>query len=109
MAALSGRLAIGLLALGLCAGASCSVQSPFGSAGDRPAELAVVAHPATARVYVNDRFVATARRLSRRPHTLRPGVCFVTVRAPGHFPHDLRLDLPAGRTTVEIRLRPIPP
>jgi len=73
------------------------------------AELAVVAEPENATVYVNERFAGTAQVLADRPEVLSPGVHFVTIRAPGYFPHDLRLELPPGRTTVRIRLRPIPP
>lgn len=71
--------------------------------------LRVVAEPQDARVYVDDRFVATAQRLARRPESLRPGVHHVTVSAPDHFPHDVELDLPPGLTTIEISLRPVPP
>ncbi len=92
-----------LLLVALLAG--CGAAAP----AREPAQLRVVAEPDNASVYVDDRFVATARRLSRRPEALRPGVHHVTIAAPGHFPHDLELDLPAGVTTVEISLRPIPP
>ena len=59
-----------------------------------PASLRVVAAPANARVYVDDLFVGSARLLARRPKTLPPGEHFVTIRASGYFPHDLRLDMP---------------
>jgi hypothetical protein len=36
-------------------------------------------------------------------------VKYLTFKAPGYFPHDLRLPLPTGETTVRIKLRPIPP
>ena len=86
--------------------AGCSVTTPFQRA---PAELQVISAPETARVYVDDRFVATGQRLRARPHQLRPGVHFVTIEAPGYFPHDVRLELPSGRTTVRISLRAVPP
>lgn len=73
------------------------------------AELRVVAEPSSASVYVEDRFVATARRLASRPARLRTGVHHVTITAQGHFPHDVEVDLPEGVTTIEIRLRPVPP
>ena len=74
-----------------------------------PAGLKVVAEPADARVYVDDRFVASARVLARKPHELKPGVHRVSITAPGYFPHDLELELPSGVSTIEIRLRPVPP
>lgn len=74
-----------------------------------PAMLRVIAEPETAGVYVNDQFVGSARVLSQRPKSMPPGVKFITFQAPNYFPHDVRLDLPAGETTVRIKLRPIPP
>lgn len=94
-----------VLAVLACWLVGCGAATP---APER-AQLRVVAEPIEARVYVDDRFVATARRLARRPETLRPGVHHVTISAPGHFPHDVELDMPPGLTTVEISLRPIPP
>jgi hypothetical protein len=84
----------------------CSIQTTFRSG---ESELRVLARPANARVYVDDRFVATSRRLATRPHRLRPGVHYITIDAPGHFPHDVRLEMAEGLTTVNIQLRPIPP
>jgi hypothetical protein len=75
----------------------------------RPAELRVIARPENARIYLDDRFVATARVLARRPETVRTGVHYMTVTADGYFPHDVELELPSGVTTVEISLRPVPP
>jgi hypothetical protein len=74
-----------------------------------PAGLKVVADPPDARVYVDDRFVASARVLARRPHELAAGKHRITVKAPGFFPHDLEAELPPGVTTIEIALRPVPP
>ncbi len=71
--------------------------------------LRVTAEPAEARVYVDDRFVATARVLARQPLALKAGHHLITLTAPGHFPHDMELTLPAGETAVEVRLRPVPP
>jgi hypothetical protein len=47
--------------------------------------------------------------LDKKPARLTPGPKRVTVEAPGYFPHDLEIDLPAGTTTINIKLRPIPP
>lgn len=73
-----------------------------------PAMLRVIAEPESASVYVNDQFIGSARVLANRPKSMRPGVKFITFQAPDFFPHDVRLDLPAGETTVRIKLRPIP-
>jgi hypothetical protein len=75
----------------------------------RMAYLKVVAQPNTTTVYVNDRFVGSARLLQKQPKALTPGVKYLTFKAPGHFPHDLRMPLPTGETVVNIKLRPIPP
>jgi hypothetical protein len=47
--------------------------------------------------------------LAVQPKSLTPGVKYVTFKAPDYFPHDVRLELPAGETTVKMKLRPIPP
>ncbi len=73
------------------------------------ASLRVTVEPEEASVYVDDRFVATSRVLAREPLRIRPGAHLLTLTAPGHFPHDMELNLPAGETHVEIRLRPVPP
>ena len=74
----------------------------------RPAKLRVVAVPDTTTVYVDDQFIGSARVLSVRPKTLQPGIKHITFKAPRHFPHDVRVDLPEGTTTIEMKLRPIP-
>jgi hypothetical protein len=89
----------------LLAGACAGTQKPKGP----PAELRVVAEPDSATVQVNERFVGAARVLDKRPAKLTPGLKHVTVEAPGYFPHDFAADLPAGVTTVKIKLRPVPP
>ena len=92
--------------LGACLVAGCygsSVQTP------RIARLRMVIEPDDARVYANGRFLGSARRLAAEPKELRPGVRYLTIEAPGHFPHDLRVDLPPGTTTIEVALRPVPP
>ncbi|HEY2735735.1 MAG TPA: hypothetical protein VGI70_17175 [Polyangiales bacterium] len=73
------------------------------------AYLKVLAEPATTTVYLNDRFIGSARLLQKQPKALTPGVKYLTFKAPGFFPHDLRLELPAGETLVKIKLRPVPP
>lgn len=102
MGRVSLPIAAAILAL---AAAACGGRQPV----TERAELRVIAEPDNASVYIDDRFVATARRLARRPEPLRTGIHHVTISAQGHFPHDLELDLEPGLTTVEIRLRPIPP
>jgi hypothetical protein len=75
----------------------------------RMAYLKVVAEPAATTVYISDRFVGSARLLQKQPKALTPGVKYLTFKAPGYFPHDLRLTLPAGETVVNIKLRAVPP
>lgn len=105
MVALSRR-AIALLTLAATVAISSCAGAP------RPSERARVRfaiEPAAARVYSDERFVGSARVLAARPAEFRPGIRRFTITADGHFPHDLELDLPAGTTTIEIRLRPVPP
>ena len=94
------------MALGSC-GSSCGVYR-ISDAQREIAELRVVAEPASASVYINERFLASAKKLDGRPASLRPGKKRVTIEASGYFPHDVEVDLPVGRTTIEIKLRPIP-
>jgi len=94
-----------VLVIAMCAAAACSGPP----VRKTPARLRVVAEPRTAAVYVDDRFVSSARVLAVRPLVLEPGVRHVTVQAPGYFPHDLELDLASGETTIRIALRAIPP
>ncbi len=75
----------------------------------KPAELRVVAEPAAAMVQVNEHFVGTARVLDKKPVALSPGPKRVTIEAPGYFPHDLEVELRPGVTTLEVKLRPVPP
>lgn len=72
------------------------------------AKLKVIAEPANTTVYINDRFVGTARILAKKAKRLKPGVKYITFKAPGHFPHDVRLKLEPGETKVKMKLRPIP-
>ncbi len=90
-----------VLVLAACGGA----QHPR----EKPAQLRVLAVPATATVQVDERFVGAARVLAKQPATVSPGKHRVTVEAPNYFPHDIELDLPAGVTSLEIKLRPVPP
>src|SRR5262245_25052145 len=75
----------------------------------RLAKLRVLAEPDTTTVYVDDRYVGSARVLATRPKVFKPGIKFITFKAPNHFPHDVRVDLPPGTTTIKMKLRPIPP
>ncbi len=81
----------------------------FPTARPTRAKLRVIAEPEHMRVYVDERFVASARVLAQRPRELRPGRHRLTFQAPGYFPHDVAVDLPPGTTTIRISLRPIPP
>jgi hypothetical protein len=85
--------------------------SACGSAPPAPtaASLKVYAEPVTTSVYVDDRFVGSGRVLAIKPVIMRPGVRYLTFTAPGYFPHDLKLNLPSGTTSVSIKLRPVPP
>jgi hypothetical protein len=99
------RFALGMLsvlALAACGG----VQK---GAAKKPAELRVVAVPAVATVHVDERFVGAARVLEKRPAQVPPGKRRVTIEAAGYFPHDLEVELKPGVTTLEIKLRPVPP
>lgn len=98
-----GPLMVALVATGALA--SCISAAP---PRDTFAELRVIAEPDSTVVYFGGRFVGTARNLAKQPAAVRPGVVYATLKAPGYFPHDLRLDLPAGETQVKIKLRPIP-
>jgi hypothetical protein len=100
----AGKLSALLCACGLAA-AGCMKVPPQ----NRMAYLKVVAEPATTTVYVSDRFIGSARLLQKQPKALTPGVKYLTFKASGYFPHDLRLELPTGETSVSIKLRPIPP
>ena len=96
--------------------AAMYVVAAFAAAGCQtvPAEarlayLKVVAEPNTTTVYSNDRFLGSAHLLEKQPKALPTGVKYLTFKAPGYFPHDLQIKLPAGETTVKVKLRPIPP
>ena len=100
----SRRLLLALalsLPLAACAGAQ-KPKTP-------PAELRVVAEPPSATVVVNERFVGSARVLDKRPAKLVPGKKQITIEAPGYFPHDIEVELPSGVTTLNIKLRAVPP
>ena len=75
----------------------------------RMAYLKVVAEPPATTVYNGDHFIGTARILAKQPKALPPGVKYLTFKAHGYFPHDLKLQLPEGDTTVKIKLRAVPP
>lgn len=73
------------------------------------AQLRVIAEPPEARIYVDERFVATGRALAQRPRAFEAGSHRLTIEAPGFFPHDLEVALKPGVTTLRVTLRPIPP
>jgi len=94
-----------LLALIVAASACAGTQKPKGP----PAELRVIAEPVSASVQVDECFVGAARVLDKRPAKLSPGPKRITIEAPGYFPHDISVELPPGVTTLNIKLRPVPP
>lgn len=71
--------------------------------------LRVVAVPDTTSVYVNDLYIGRARVLAAHPKELAPGLKYITFTAPDYFPHDIRVKLLGGETTIRMKLRPIPP
>ena len=75
---------------------------------ERIATLKVKAVPTNTQVYVNGTYAGRATLLQKVGKALRPGVQYVTFTAPGHFPHDVRVELAAGETEIDIKLRPIP-
>lgn len=97
------------LALSLALAASLSACGGAQKKRASPAALRTVVEPGTARVEVDERFVGAARVLDKRPVALAPGRRRVTIEAPGYFPHDLEVELKPGVTTLEVKLRPIPP
>jgi hypothetical protein len=93
----------GLVLAFVAAGSGCYPQ-----AQPQLAKLRIVAEPKTTTVYVDDQYIGSARVLATQPKSLRPGVKFITFKAPDYFPHDVRMDLPPGETTIEMKLRKIP-
>ncbi len=91
---------------------SLSVAAAGCAARQKPpvlrAQLRTIVEPPTAVVQVDERFVGAARVLDQRPARLQEGAHRITIEAPGYFPHDLELQLPAGVTKLEVKLRPIP-
>jgi hypothetical protein len=73
------------------------------------AKLKVEAEPETTTVYVNGKYAGRAKVLAVKAKELKPGVTYITFKAPGYFPHDVRLRLPPGTTSIKMKLRPIPP
>ena len=60
--------------------------------------------PATASVFVDERFIARASVLAEYPVGLEPGVHRVTLTARGYFPHDAEIRTHAGIQTFRFRL-----
>jgi hypothetical protein len=100
-----GRALRGLVLVGTLFSSSCQHAPP----ASKVAYLKVVAEPAQTTVYLNDRFIGSAHLLQKQPKVLPSGLKYLSFKAPGFFPHDLRISLPQGETTVKIKLRPIPP
>lgn len=92
------------LMLGAATLLGCGAQMHPGA----PTRLRVVAEPASARVFIDDRYVANARVLDARPRRVEAGPHQISLEADGYFPHDLELELPPGTTTLRVSLRPIP-
>lgn len=93
------------LFLGLILAACASAQHP----DEKTAGLRTVVEPPNALVQVDEFFVGAGRVLDKRPAKLLPGKHRVSVEAPGYFPHDLEVDLAPGVTTIELKLRKMPP
>lgn len=87
------------------------ITSSCGGRVPRPsvAKLRILAVPENTKVYIDDVFAGSARVLAIKPKSMSPGIRYITFTAPGHFPHDLRVKLPPGTTTVRMKLKPIPP
>ena len=101
-----GRLFVVLLgfaALGAlgCAGRPATPQPV--------AALTIDAHPINAGVFIDDRRVGSAESIAGAPIRLRTGAHFISVSAPGYFPHDERVELHEGSHAMQIQLVPIPP
>jgi len=93
--------ALGALALPGCIS---SAQPETGTAS-----LRVRPVPENAMVRIDDETVVDGRAIAVQPVRLRTGRHLVSVEADGYFPHDMTIELPAGETAVDIRLRPLPP
>ena len=86
--------------------ACVTVESPL---RPEPARLKVVAEPPTASVYIDGHYFGRARVLAEAPKELPIGLHLMTIQADDHFPHDMEIELTPGTTTVEVKLRPVPP
>lgn len=97
---------LGTLPLGACVELN---GRPRGAHDAAPAMLRVHTEPANARVRIDDETVVDGRAIAAQPVELHAGHHLITVEADGFYPHDLELDLPAGETRANVRLRPLPP
>ena len=88
--------------------AAVALSGCFSAASPEVAHLRVIAEPKSTTVYIDDVYVGSARVLAEHPQALKPGTKYVTFKAPDYFPHDVKLELPAGETPVQMKLRPIP-
>lgn len=84
------------------------ISSTQPNSGER-AELRVRPVPENAIVRIDDETVVDGRAIATQPVRLRVGSHLISVEADGYFPHDMTLELPAGETAVDVRLRPLPP
>ena len=73
------------------------------------AELRVRPVPEDALVRIDDETVIDGRAIAAQPVRLRTGTHLVSIEADGYFPHDMTVELPAGETAIDVRLRPLPP
>ena len=86
--------------------ACVAVETPL---RPEPARLKVIAKPPSASVYIDGHYFGRARVLAEEPKALPPGPHLMTIQADDHFPHDMEIELVPGTTTVEVKLRPVPP
>ena len=100
-----GSMRASLLALALFASGCGGGRGAVAATG----QVRFVVQPETARIYTDEHFVGTARVLAERPEEFRAGPRRFTLTADGYFPHDLEVEIVPGTTTVEVRLRPVPP
>jgi hypothetical protein len=103
------RLSAGFVAALACAYALGGCMQAPPQAAPKVASLRVTAEPPETTVYESDHFLGTARLLAKQPKQLKPGVKYLSFKAPGYFPHDMQVDLAPGETSIKIKLRPIPP
>lgn len=72
----------------------------------RPSQcvLLFTAKPSGASIYVDEKFVSTARH----PIEVACGMRRISVTASGYFPHDFTLPVKPGHTKIRVSLRLVP-